>query len=60
VFEKPSDSSAILASVHMGRTLHVIGIAGTFLQVRMKNGAIGFVPKAIACNKSAWLEPGDD
>jgi Restriction endonuclease len=60
VFESASDSSAVLARVHMDRTLHVIGVAGAFLQVRMKNGTTGFVPNAVASYKSAWLEPGDD
>ena len=32
VFESPSDSSIVLAHVHTGRTLHVIGVAGGFLQ----------------------------
>jgi hypothetical protein len=60
VFRSPSNSSAILARVHEGRTLHVIGVPGGFVQIRMNNGTIGFVPKAIATYKSAWLEPGDD
>ena len=60
VFESPSDSSIVLAHVHTGRTLHVIGVAGGFLQIRMKEGTIRFVPKAVASYKSAWLEPGED
>jgi HJR/Mrr/RecB family endonuclease len=55
VFRDISDSASVLATVHRGKTLHVIGTGGAFLQIRMKNGRIGFVPRAVAEYRAEWL-----
>ncbi|HZP45160.1 MAG TPA: tetratricopeptide repeat protein [Candidatus Binataceae bacterium] len=44
VFEAPSNGSPVVAQVHHGRLVHVTGITGDWLRVRLKTGVVGFIP----------------
>jgi hypothetical protein len=48
VYQGPDQSSAVLGQVRSKKYVHVTGIAGDYLQVRLKNGTIGFIPAAAA------------
>ncbi len=48
VYQNPDQTSAVLAQVHRGRWVNVIGISGDWLQIRMRNGTVGFIPTAAA------------
>jgi hypothetical protein len=56
VFENARASARVLAHVHKGRGIHVIGRADRFLQIKMRDGTVGFVPKEIASYKEPWIE----
>ncbi len=56
VYVFPDDTSHVLSYVHRARKLHVIGTAGSWLQIRMKNGTVGFVPATIAHYERAWID----
>jgi Tfp pilus assembly protein PilF len=48
VYQGPDQTSAVVAQVRSKKYVHVTGIAGDYLQVRLKNGTIGFIPVSAA------------
>jgi len=48
VYLNPDDTSATIAQVRRKKYVHVTGITGDYLQIRLKNGTIGFIPVAAA------------
>jgi tetratricopeptide (TPR) repeat protein len=48
VYQNPDQTSTVVGQVHRGRWVHVIGIAGDWLQIRLRNGTVGFIPTAAA------------
>ncbi|MFZ0887114.1 MAG: hypothetical protein WA005_01560, partial [Candidatus Binataceae bacterium] len=44
VYENPDSSSRVVAHVHKRGFVHVIGIAGDWLQIRLRSGIVGFIP----------------
>jgi tetratricopeptide (TPR) repeat protein len=48
VYQNPSTGSPVLAQVHRRKYVHVIGITGDWLQIRMRNGTVGFIPTSAA------------
>ena len=44
VLEFPNQSAKKLAEVHKTHSVHVIGLALNYMQIRMKNGTVGFIP----------------
>lgn len=49
VYAKPDATSAVVGNVRHKKYVHVIGIAGNdWLQIRLKNGIVGFMPTSAA------------
>ena len=48
VYLNPDPTSATIAQVRRKKYVHVTGIAGDYLQIRLKNGTVGFIPVAAA------------
>jgi tetratricopeptide (TPR) repeat protein len=48
VYQNPDPSSPVIGQVRRKKYVHVIGIAGTYLQIKLRNGTVGFVPEAAA------------
>jgi tetratricopeptide (TPR) repeat protein len=48
VYQGPDQTSAVVAQVRSKKYVHVTGIAGDFLQIKLKNGTIGFIPVSAA------------
>ncbi len=48
VYEQPDPNSNIVGAVHQRRYVQVTAIGGDWLQVRLRNGSIGFVPAVAA------------
>jgi len=48
VYQDPNSSSAELSRVHRRKWIHVTGISGDWLQVRLRNGTVGFIPMSAA------------
>jgi len=48
VYANPDNASAVLAHVHHRKFVHVIGIAGDWLQIKLKTGVVGFIPTSAA------------
>lgn len=48
VYQKPDETSAVIAQVKRRKYVHVIGITGNFLQIRLRNKSIGFIPVNVA------------
>ncbi|MGH7812970.1 MAG: tetratricopeptide repeat protein [Candidatus Binataceae bacterium] len=48
VYRDPNSASAVVARVHRRKYVHVIGIAGNFLQIKLRDGTIGFIPASAA------------
>jgi tetratricopeptide (TPR) repeat protein len=48
VYQDPDSGSAVLSKVHRRKWIHVTGISGDWLQVRLRNGTVGFVPMSAA------------
>ncbi len=44
VYQTPDATSAVIAQVKRRKYVHVIGITGNFLQIRLRNKSIGFIP----------------
>jgi tetratricopeptide (TPR) repeat protein len=44
VYENPDPTSRQVAKVVRRKYVHVIGIAGNYLQIKLRNGTIGFIP----------------
>jgi len=48
VYQNADSSSTVVAQVHRRKYVHVIGITGNWLQIRMRNGTVGFIPTSAA------------
>jgi tetratricopeptide (TPR) repeat protein len=48
VYETPQETANVVAQVHQRRFVHVTGIAGNWLRIKMKNGTVGFIPVTAA------------
>jgi len=48
VYQNADSSSSVVAQVHRRKYVHVIGITGNWLQIRMRNGTVGFIPTSAA------------
>jgi tetratricopeptide (TPR) repeat protein len=48
VYQNPDQTSAAIGQVRRRKYVHVTGITGDYLQVRLKNGMVGFIPVAAA------------
>jgi hypothetical protein len=48
VYQSPDPTSSTIGQVHRKKYVHVTGIAGDYLQIRMKNGTTGFIPVTAA------------
>ncbi|HVN64628.1 MAG TPA: tetratricopeptide repeat protein [Candidatus Binataceae bacterium] len=48
VYQNPDRASPIVAQVRRKKYVHVTGIAGDFLEIRLRNGTIGFIPTEAA------------
>ncbi len=48
VYQNPDNASAVVAQVRANKYVHVTGIAGNYLQVRLRTGTIGFIPISAA------------
>jgi hypothetical protein len=44
VLRAPNHSARKLAEVHKGREVHVVGLALSYMKIRMKDGTEGFIP----------------
>ncbi|HKD66553.1 MAG TPA: hypothetical protein VKB84_06905 [Candidatus Binataceae bacterium] len=48
VYQNADAGSPVLAQVHRRKYVHVTGIAGSWLQVTLRNGTVGFIPSSAA------------
>jgi tetratricopeptide (TPR) repeat protein len=48
VYQNPDDTSPTVGEVRKKKYVHVTGIAGNYLQIRLKNGTVGFIPETAA------------
>jgi tetratricopeptide (TPR) repeat protein len=48
VYQNPDETSVTVGQVRRRKYVHVTGITGDYLQIRLKNGTIGFIPAAAA------------
>ena len=48
VYQNPDQTSSTVGEVRRKKYVHVTGITGDFLQIRLKNGTIGFIPVSAA------------
>jgi tetratricopeptide (TPR) repeat protein len=48
VYQNPDETSGVIGQVRRKKYVHVTGITGNFLQIKLKNGTIGFIPVAAA------------
>ena len=48
VYANPDNTSATVANVRHRKYVRVIGIANDWLQIRLKNGTVGFIPTSAA------------
>jgi tetratricopeptide (TPR) repeat protein len=48
VYENPDPTSRQIARVKRKKYVHVIGITGSYLQIKLRNGTIGFIPISAA------------
>jgi len=48
VYQVADSSATVIGQVHRGRWIHVTGIQGSYLQITLRNGTVGFVPVAAA------------
>lgn len=48
VYESPDSSSNVVGQVHKKKYVHVVGLAGNYLQIKLRNGTVGFVPETAA------------
>ena len=48
VYESPDSSSNVVGQVHKKKYVHVVGLAGEYLQIKLRNGTVGFVPETAA------------
>src|SRR5215469_12467860 len=48
VYESPDSTSTVVGQVHKRKYVHVVGLAGNYLQIKLRNGTVGFVPETAA------------
>ena len=48
MYLNPDPTSTTIAQVRRKKYVHVTGIAGDYLQIKLKNGTVGFIPVAAA------------
>jgi len=48
VYENPDNTSRVVGKVSRRKWVHVIGISGNWLQIKLRNGAVGFIPTSAA------------
>jgi len=48
VYEKPDSTSRVVSHVHRRKYVHVIGITGNWLQIKLHSGTVGFIPTSAA------------
>lgn len=48
VYQSPDQTSSTIGEVRRKKYVHVTGITGNFLQIKLKNGTVGFIPVAAA------------
>jgi tetratricopeptide (TPR) repeat protein len=48
VYQNPDQASGVIGQVRRKKYVHVTGITGNFLQIKLKNGTVGFIPVAAA------------
>lgn len=48
VYEGPDNTTRTIGQVHKRKRIHVVGIAGQWLQIKLKNGSVGFIPSTAA------------
>ncbi|HYL58728.1 MAG TPA: tetratricopeptide repeat protein [Candidatus Acidoferrales bacterium] len=48
VYQNPDEGSGVIGQVRRKKYVHVTGITGNYLQVKLKNGSVGFIPVAAA------------
>jgi hypothetical protein len=48
VYQDPDATSSTIGEVRRKKYVHVTGIAGDYLQIRLKNGTTGFIPVSAA------------
>lgn len=48
VFQTPDETGTVVGQVRRKKYVHVTGITGNFLQIKLKNGTVGFIPVAAA------------
>lgn len=48
VYQNPDTSSAVLAHVRRKKYVHVTGISGNYLRIKLRNGTVGFIPTTAA------------
>jgi tetratricopeptide (TPR) repeat protein len=48
VYQNPDETSSTIGEVRRKKYVHVTGITGNFLQIKLKNGTVGFIPVAAA------------
>ena len=48
VYQSDDSASPVVAQVHRRRYVHVTGIQGNWLRIKMRNGTVGFIPISAA------------
>ncbi|HTR60651.1 MAG TPA: tetratricopeptide repeat protein [Candidatus Binataceae bacterium] len=48
VYQDPDTTSSVIGQVHRKKYVHVVGLAGNYLQIKLRNGTVGFVPETAA------------
>jgi tetratricopeptide (TPR) repeat protein len=48
VYQIADSSGTVVGQVHRGRWIHVTGIQGSYLQITLRNGTVGFIPVTAA------------
>jgi tetratricopeptide (TPR) repeat protein len=48
VYQNPDQTSSTIGQVRRKKYVHVTGVAGDYLQIRLKNGTVGFIPESAA------------
>jgi len=48
VYQAADSSTSVVGQVHHGHFVHVTGIQGSWLQITLRNGTVGFIPVSAA------------
>ncbi|MGO9452646.1 MAG: tetratricopeptide repeat protein [Candidatus Binataceae bacterium] len=48
VYQNPDQSSTVIGQVRRKKYVHVIGLSGDYLEIKLRNGTVGFVPETAA------------